>query len=459
MLGSFNSNSVQFMPQLEAGKQLKALELLAVEQVKSAELVPNTPRSPADIVVAGALAVDYSCDYAPLFDGDGSPQENTSNPAQITQSLGGVAHNVAKAAHYLGAHVKLLSIVGNDLDGRSAKDQLRAEGLRVDGIEICSEGDARTARYVAINNTRKDLVMAMADMKLLNTHGEGYFDVVWSPEIQQDKPRWFVADANWEPRKLHKMFTMASKAGCLTALEPVSVAKGARLFKPIPQDTSGPIELPVFPANIVDLMTPNALELAAMHTTARDEGLLEGQEWWKRIDELGIPSSGIRSRLMDAASSSLAERGIPQQAIQLLPFVPCIVTKLGPEGVLLTMLLQEGDPRLSSPEAAPYIIARPSSVSASCVAGVYMRLYPAEEVADQEIVSVNGVGDTFLGALLAYMTRTKEGIEHAIDFAQCCAVHSLKSSEAVSPDLRGAFDTKLEKESSSQPSVYQLSGR
>jgi pseudouridine-5'-phosphate glycosidase/pseudouridine kinase len=401
--------------------------------------------------------VDYSCDYAPFSDSAVAPQLNTSNPARITQSLGGVAHNVAKAAHYLGANVKLLSVVGNDLDGRSAKDQLRAEDMRVDGIEICSETGARTARYIAINDTKKDLVMAMADMNLLNTHGERYLDEVWTPEIQREKPRWFVADANWEPHILHKMFTIASKAGCLTALEPVSVAKGARMFKRTPKSASSSTELPVFPANIIDLMTPNAMEIAAMHTTARDEGLLEGQEWWKRIDELGIPSSGIRSRLMDAASGGLAERGIPQQAIQLLPFVPCIVTKLGPEGVLLTMLLQEGDPRLSSPDAAPYIISRPSSVSACGIAGVYMRLYPpVTKVADQEIISVNGVGDTFLGALLTYMTRSNDGIENGIDFAQSCAVRSLQSSETVSAFLRDGIEAKLGERSSSKQPSYQL---
>jgi pseudouridine-5'-phosphate glycosidase/pseudouridine kinase len=460
MLKSFASNDVQFMPQLGIEKQTTSPELSTVGQAKITKVFPHTPESLADIVVAGALAVDYSCDYTPFSDSSVAPQLNTSNPARITQSLGGVAHNVAKAAHYLGANVKLLSVVGNDLDGRSAKEQLRAEEMRIDGIEICSETDARTARYIAINDTKKDLVMAMADMNLLNTHGERYLDEFWTPEIQREKPRWLVADANWEPRILHKMFTIATKAGCLTALEPVSVAKGARLFKRTPKSASTPIELPVFPANIVDLMTPNAMELAAMHTTARDEGLLEGQEWWKRIDEFGIPSSGIRSRLMDAASSQLAEKGIPQQAIQLLPFVPCIVTKIGPEGVLLTMLLQEGDPRLSSPDAAPYIISRPSSVSACGVAGVYMRLYPPfAKVADQEIISVNGVGDTFLGASLAYMIKTKDGIEHAIDFAQSCAVRSLQSSEAVSPSLRDKIKAELREGSSSKQPFYQLSGR
>ena len=52
-----------------------------------------------DMVVAGSLAVDLSCDYRPLRGERSNPSTATSNPAVITQSLGGVGHNVATAAH------------------------------------------------------------------------------------------------------------------------------------------------------------------------------------------------------------------------------------------------------------------------------------------------------------------------------------------------------------------------
>ena len=412
-----------------------------IERVDSALDSPITMSSP-NILVAGALAVDYSCDYAPFNEQALAPELSTSNPAHITQSLGGVAHNVAKAAYFLGAKVKLLSVVGDDLDGQSARAQLRTQGMRVDGIEVCADSTARTARYVAINDTKKDLVMAMADMDLLNTHGEPYIRNRWSEDMKQSGASWFVADANWEPRLLHQLFALASEAGCFTALEPVSVAKGSRLFKRAPKNASEHKELQVFPQHTIDLMTPNAMELAAMHKLARDEGLLEGQQWWKVIDELGIPSSGIRSRLVDVSSKEVVDQGLPQQAIQLLPFVPCIATKLGAEGVLLTMMLQEGDPRLQSKEAAPYIISRSNATTETGVAGVYMQLFPpVAGLPERDIVSVNGVGDTFLGALIASMQQTDKGIEELIDVAQEAAVLSLQSAESVSPRLRELRDT------------------
>ncbi|KAJ8608019.1 hypothetical protein MRB53_039925 [Persea americana] len=73
-----------------------------------------------------------------------------------------------------------------------------------------------------------------------------------------------------------------------------------------------------------------------------------------------------------------------------------------------------------------------------------MRLFPpAELVQADDIVSVNGIGDTFVGVLTAGMSKqSKAGqpvtIEDLIDVAQRASVLTLKSSEAVSPGL-GVF--------------------
>lgn len=67
-----------------------------------------------------------------------------------------------------------------------------------------------------------------------------------------------------------------------------------------------------------------------------------------------------------------------------------------------------------------------------------MRLFPAAEtVSVEEIVSVNGVGDTFLGVLIAGLAKGLDCDERLIQVAQKAAVLTLKSSEAVSPDVRG----------------------
>ena len=60
------------------------------------------------------MAVDLSCDYTGIH---GDPQLQTSNPAHISQSIGGVGHNVALAAHWVSqdTKVKLCSMVGDDM--------------------------------------------------------------------------------------------------------------------------------------------------------------------------------------------------------------------------------------------------------------------------------------------------------------------------------------------------------
>lgn len=387
---------------------------------------------PTDIIVAGALAVDFSCDFAPL---PGSlpalaPQLYTSNPATISQSLGGVAHNIARASHYMGVSVKLCSVVGGDLTGKAAIGQLSAQGMQTDGVQIMpSESGQRTAQYVAINDAKKSLMVAMADMSILENISDELL-VAWSNSLRQDKPKWVVVDANWSPEILHEWITTAKEAGAHVAFEPVSAPKSTRLFG----SESGKL-LSVFPQNKIDIATPNILELAAMHTAAQQAGLFDRQDWWEVIDSLGIPSTGARTKYAMAVGAELVDRGVPQQNVQLLPFIPCILTKLGTRGVLLTRLLPAGDDRLISPEAAPYILA--TSEARETVGGVYMRLFPpAQVVPDEEVVSVNGVGDTFLGVLVAGLLRRKGArVEDLIELAQKGSALTLKSRESVSPEV------------------------
>lgn len=67
-----------------------------------------------------------------------------------------------------------------------------------------------------------------------------------------------------------------------------------------------------------------------------------------------------------------------------------------------------------------------------------MRLFPAaEKVEEADVVSVNGVGDTFLGVLISGLARGCKMGEGLIEIAQKGAVMTLKSGESVSPQVRG----------------------
>lgn len=394
--------------------------------------------APVDIVVAGALAVDFSCDYAPFANASSptDPLPHTSNPAAISQSLGGVAHNIAKAAHLLGSSVRLYSAVGNDLSGRAAVSQLEGEGMSTTGIETLPS-PARTAQYVAVNNADKDLVLAMADMSILETIPQD-LTISLSKTLFADpatKPKVFVADANWSSPALHTWLSTASSAGTTTIFEPVSTAKSLRIF---PADKT---LTTTHPTPLAHIITPNNHELAALHTHAHALGLFDTPPWFRTIDALGIPSTGLRVPLAMLTSSALVDAGFPQQAIKLLPFFPTVLTKLGPDGVLMTRLLAADAPELHDDAERPYVVARRANADEGAdVGGLYVRLFPVEKVLrPEEVVSVNGIGDTFCGALAVGLAKGKR-VQDVVGFAQRAASLSLRSRESVSPALSGLRD-------------------
>lgn len=309
---------------------------------------------------------------------------------------------------------------------------LETEGLYVGGIRSLPlqsinpdvKQQHRTAQYVAINDARKDLVLAMADMSIFSTPNP------MAVPFMRVSPKWGVVDANWHPRMIRKISRHLKDWKSKVAYEPVSVPKSGGIFQP-----SGPTSdhLGLFPAHTVDLATPNQHELAAMHTAAKKWGFFESQRWWEVIDSLGIPSSGLRDRFVATTNHKMTDEGIPLQTIQLLPIIPTILTKLGADGVLLTEILKPEDPKLTDPAQAPYILSRTMNGSIE-VGGLYMRLFPPVEIVD-DVVSVNGVGDTFLGVLVAGLAKGLELNEGLINVAQRGAVMTLRSKESVSPQL------------------------
>ena len=382
------------------------------------------------MIVAGSLAIDLSCDYAPTNFPAAShqPQPRTSNPASIRQSLGGVGQNIATALHYLETPVRLCSSVADDIAGSTALRMLADRGLQTSGVQKLTTA-FRTAQYIAVNDAHKSLVFAMADMEILEDT-DGDFNTLWKPQVEACKPKWLVIDANWDPAVLRKWIEVARDLKSNVAYEPVSVMKSRRIFH-----AKHP-NLTTVPNNSISLASPNALELASMHEAATNAGLFERGDWWNTIDSIGLPSSGSRDKLVSMTSGSLVDQGVPQQSIRLLPFIPTILTTLGEQGVLMTQMLRPGDSRLTSPISVPYILSR-SADGSNVVGGVYMRLFPSVEgVQNDHIVSVNGVGDTFLGVIIAGLVKEKpKGLEELVDTAQKGSVMTLKSKEAVSPQI------------------------
>jgi pseudouridylate synthase / pseudouridine kinase len=386
-----------------------------------------------DLLVAGAVANDSMCDYDPQNQPASiEPVLKTSNPAKITQSIGGVGRNVATAASYAGVKVGLATAVADDIAGTALMERLKSDGLNTQHVRTLKTTDgASTPSYVAVNDVNKDLVLAMADMSIL-TRPELESKVYWQDCLASSKPKWVVADANWSPTILASILGAAKSHNIPTAFEPVSTAKAVRLFNPTsPAITAND----ALPDHVLKLAAPNAMELTAMYMAAREQRYFDSEGWWKAVDSFGLSDSGSREKLTSVTNLALVEQGIPQQALQLLPYIPNLVIKLGPDGCLVVQVLQSNDPRLRSSDSAQYVIGRSFNEDAA-VGGVYMRMFPAsEQVKQTDIVSVNGIGDTMLGVVMACLVKGWT-LEQAIPISQEAAVLSLKSAEAVSPNIR-----------------------
>ncbi|KAL9108596.1 MAG: hypothetical protein Q9227_006682 [Pyrenula ochraceoflavens] len=389
-----------------------------------------------DIIVAGSLASDTIADYTP-FEKHGSdiqPVLQTSNPSHITQSPGGVGRNVATAAHHTGSSTLLASAVVDDIAGSNLLTSLTASGMSTSGISILpssAENPARTAQYLAINDTNKDLHLAMSDMSILEHPSSPLSSPShWRTLLTTTSPKWLILDTNFPTTTLS---TILSSTTSLPhppkiAIEPVSTAKSARLV-PL-------FSTPPFPK--IDLLTPNTHELTALYSAFHSASLLStspsDSPWFRTINALSLPSTGSRSAFVRIAGPELTDQGIPQQSIQLLPYFPCILTKLGPKGCLLTRIIRPDEVvLLQDAKEAKWILSRADRTQEAeelVIAGVYMRRFlPAENIEEGEVVSVNGAGDTLVGTLVAELAKKGGKMEDGVEKGQRAAVEVLKGGK------------------------------
>lgn len=170
----------------------KPVEMSTAEKEHEKASVPNLTskiskealqtKTTADILVVGSVALDLTCDYTPLtHQNDPIPRMETSNPASMHQSIGGVGYNVARAISLAGGSAEFISIVGNDAASEFIDKTLLDMEAVAAQLQVLEH--KTTAQYVAINDTNKNLVLGMADMSIFNMpDGEDHLPVVWSDD-------------------------------------------------------------------------------------------------------------------------------------------------------------------------------------------------------------------------------------------------------------------------------------
>lgn len=157
------------------------------------------------------------------------------------------------------------------------------------------------------------------------------------------------------------------------------------------------------------------------------------------LDQLARSAAFPHSGGMTGTLSFLAEDGIAQMAINLLPFFQHLVIKCGERGVIIVMRVS----RQTKWGSEKSNIRERCIVSSGSGNGdvVVLQHFPANPISPESIVNVTGAGDTLVASILASLVQNPRGFEdpgllkNIVDDAQAAAALTLQSELAVSPLL------------------------
>ena len=150
-------------------------------------------------------------------------QLGTSNPVNVSQTVGGVARNIAENLGRLGMDVSLISASGADKDW-SVIEEASDHYMKLD-LVTQFPGSA-TGSYTAVIDTEGEMVIALANMEI--------YDAITPEFLQQyesllSRAKSIVVDLNCPKESVHYLCETARKYGVPITLIPVSGPKMARL--------------------------------------------------------------------------------------------------------------------------------------------------------------------------------------------------------------------------------------
>ena len=88
-----------------------------------------------------------------------------SNPGTLHMSLGGVCRNICENLVRLGETVRLITVVGEDVHGRSILEGCRAVGIDMSAAQVIP--GERSSSYISIMDGDGDMLLAMSDMHII----------------------------------------------------------------------------------------------------------------------------------------------------------------------------------------------------------------------------------------------------------------------------------------------------
>jgi len=152
-------------------------------------------------------------------------QYGTSNPAESSQSCGGVARNIAENLGRLGVDVSLMTIVGEDNGGEWLLDYTKSF---VDISPSQISPTMATGTYTAVLNTNGELAIALADMSIYDTIDRSFIEKKWGYAASAGM---IVMDTNFPAKVLEQVILRCHEEKIPLCITPVSSPKIKKLPK------------------------------------------------------------------------------------------------------------------------------------------------------------------------------------------------------------------------------------
>lgn len=164
-----------------------------------------------------------------------------SNPGTLHMSLGGVCRNICENLARLGENVRLVTVVGDDMHGRSIMQGCRDAGIDMSASHMLR--DERSSCYISIMDGDGDMLLAMSDMHIIKKLNaqlvDASRDVLCGAEL-------VVCDGNLSALTVERLIAVCDRP---LYLDPVSTA-WARELRPF--------------IGAFDTIKPNRMELETL---------------------------------------------------------------------------------------------------------------------------------------------------------------------------------------------------
>ncbi|WP_342599002.1 PfkB family carbohydrate kinase [Psychrobacillus sp. FSL H8-0483] len=221
-------------------------------------------------------------------------QMGTSNPTTSLQSIGGVARNIAENLGRLGHTVRLLSVVGNDMEYESIE---KASSHWMNLFSVEKIPNHSTGTYSAILDSQGEMLFALANMDI---YDQFTVDYLKKQEAHLTNAQLLIIDMNCPKDVIEHIQALSSGHKIPLAIIPVSSPKMERM----PQSLEG-----------IEWLIANKDEAETYF-----EMKIEDEASWKKAAELFV-QKGINHVVITNGSKGVVLAGRDMETA----FAPAIV--------------------------------------------------------------------------------------------------------------------------------------